>query len=152
MTANTVDTGVVIGTLNRQVATASDLVSQLKLAHWNVVGPEFIALHELFDKQADLVRGYVDEFAERVRALDGEAAGTVRQAAEATALEEFPHGEASATRIVQALTERFEMFSALLTQAIREADEAGDLTTQDLYIEVQREIDRNAWFLRAHLR
>lgn len=151
MTTATTDTGTLISTLGKHVATASDLVSQLKQAHWNVTGANFIALHELFDREADLVRGYVDEFAECIRALDGVPAGTVRQAARHSEIADFPEGKLSETETVRALVERFEQYSALLTRAIREADECGDLTTQDLYIEVQREIDRHAWFLRSHL-
>lgn len=150
-TATTDQKTTVIQTLGVHVATATDLVSQLKQAHWNVTGPNFIALHELFDRQADLVRGYVDEYAERMRALDGVPAGTVRQAAQASALPEFPSGKIAEQDTVRALVERFEQYSEMLSRGSSEADECGDLTTQDLYIEVQREIDRHAWFLRSHL-
>jgi starvation-inducible DNA-binding protein len=145
-------TAAVIDLLNLHLATASDLASQLKQAHWNVVGEEFIALHLMFDRQVELVRGYVDEFAERARALDGVAHGTVRKAAKHSALPEFPDGEVSAKDTLSALLERFQAYSVMLTEAIAQSDEAGDLTTQDLFIEVQREIDRNAYFLRSHLR
>ena len=137
-----------IGILNRHLATTSDLVSQLKQAHWNVVGENFIALHELFDKQADLMRGYTDEYAERIRALDGVPLGTVRQAAAASALAEFPEGEVDARSTAGMLEDRFADYSAMLSEAIRES-EGVDPTTQDLLIEVQREVDRQAWFLRA---
>ena len=140
-----------IGILNRHLATTSDLVSQLKQAHWNVVGENFIALHELFDRQADLMRGYADEYAERIRALDGVPLGTVRQAAAASALAEFPEGEVDARSTAGVLENRFADYSAMLGEAIRES-EGVDPTTQDLLIEVQREVDRQAWFLRAHRR
>ena len=140
-----------IGTLNRHLATATDLVSQLKQAHWNVVGENFIALHELFDRQADLLRGYADEYAERIRALDGLPQGTVRQAAAASELPEFPEGEVDARTTAGILEDRFARYSALLSEGIGES-EGVDPTTQDLLIEVQREVDRHTWFLRAHRR
>ena len=140
-----------IGTLNRHLATATDLVSQLKQAHWNVVGENFIALHELFDRQADLLRGYADEYAERIRALDGLPQGTVRQAAVASELPEFPEGEVDARTTAGILEDRFARYSAMLSEGIGES-EGVDPTTQDLLIEVQREVDRHTWFLRAHRR
>lgn len=141
----------VVALLNQHLATASDLASQLKQAHWNVVGEEFIALHLLFDRQVALVRGYVDEYAERARALDGVAHGTVRHAAANSPLPEFPDGEVSAHDTISALLERFTQYSEMLTDAIKQTD-GEDFTTQDLFIEVQREIDRNKYFLRSHLR
>ena len=67
--------------LNQRVASAVDLQMQMKQAHWNVKGPSFIGLHELFDKVAEAVEGYVDEIAERIVQLGGVAEGTVRMAA-----------------------------------------------------------------------
>ena len=151
MTTTTAQTALV-STLDRHVATASDLASQLKQAHWAIVGPNFIALHELFDQQVTLVRGYIDEFAERIRALGGMPCGTVRSAAASSELPEFPAGELHERQVVQTLVERFEQYSRMLTDAREEAAEAGDATTEDLYIEAQREIDRHAWFLRSHLK
>jgi starvation-inducible DNA-binding protein len=150
MTTTATDRSAVTGMLNEHVATATDLFSQLKQAHWRVEGPNFIALHELFDRQADLIRGYVDEFAERIKALGGDAHGTVRAAAAASRLPEFPDVRDERS-VVRALCERFETFSKMLSEAIERSEQAGDMTTQDIFIEVQREVDRHAWFLRAHL-
>ena len=59
--------------LNQRLASAVDLQMQMKQAHWNVKGPSFIGLHELFDKVAEAVEGYVDEIAERIVQLGGVA-------------------------------------------------------------------------------
>ena len=139
------------GTLNRHLAAATDLASQLKQAHWNVVGESFIALHELFDRQADLMRRYADEYAERIRALGGWPQGTVRRAAAASELPEFPGGEVDARTTAGLLEDRFARYSAMLGEGIAES-EGRDPTTQDLLIEAQREVDRQTWFLRAHRR
>lgn len=64
--------------LNRNLAAAIDLHAQVKQAHWNVRGPAFIAIHELFDKVADIVEGYSDTIAERAAALGGTAEGRFR--------------------------------------------------------------------------
>lgn len=142
----------VINTLDHHLATATDLFTQIKQAHWNVVGKNFIAVHELFDQEADLVRGYMDEYAERIRALGSVPSGTVRMAAQNSGLDEFPAGTVDSKEAVTELASRFDDYSGMLTAAIDETDEASDLTTQDIYIEAQREIDRHAWFLRSHVK
>jgi len=70
--------------LNQRLASAVDLQMQMKQAHWNVKGPSFIGLHELFDKVAEAVEGYVDQIAERIVQLGGVAEGTMRMAASRT--------------------------------------------------------------------
>ena len=79
--------------LNQRLASAVDLQMQMKQAHWNVKGPSFIGLHELFDKVAEAVEGYVDEIAERIVQLGGVAEGTVRMAASRTRLTEYSSGD-----------------------------------------------------------
>jgi starvation-inducible DNA-binding protein len=80
----------VIVILNDRLADAIDLQSQVKQAHWNVKGPHFIALHELFDKISDLVLEQIDEIAERVTSLGGTAEGTVAVAAKRSKLKNYP--------------------------------------------------------------
>ena len=75
--------------LNRHLAAAVDLHAQVKQAHWNVRGPTFIAIHELFDKVADAVEDYSDKIAERAGTLGGTAEGTVQTAAERSFLEPY---------------------------------------------------------------
>jgi hypothetical protein len=75
--------------MNQRLASAVDLQSQMKQAHWNVKGPSFIGLHELFDKVAEAVEGYVDQIAERIVQLGGVAEGTVRMVAPRTRLTEY---------------------------------------------------------------
>ncbi|HWC59865.1 MAG TPA: DNA starvation/stationary phase protection protein Dps, partial [Verrucomicrobiae bacterium] len=79
-----------IALVNRRLADVIDLQLQLKQAHWNVKGPNFIGLHELFDKIAESVEDYVDMVAERIVQLGGIAEGTVRTAAVRSQLEEYP--------------------------------------------------------------
>src|SRR5450755_3945258 len=67
--------------MNQRLASAVDLQMQMKQAHWNVKGPSFIGLHELFDRVEEAVESYVDMIAERIVQLGGIAEGTVRVAA-----------------------------------------------------------------------
>src|SRR5467141_4709166 len=76
--------------LNARLADCTDLQTQSKQAHWNVKGPHFIALHELFDKINEEVEDYVDLIAERAVQLGGAAEGTARMVAKRSSLAEYP--------------------------------------------------------------
>src|SRR5260370_41843776 len=84
------DRHALIGLLNQRLADTADLYSQNKQAHWNVKGPNFFQLHELFDQLASDVFPFIDMIAERVTALGGLATGTVRMSASNSALPESP--------------------------------------------------------------
>ncbi len=83
-----------VALLNRHLAAAIDLHPQIEQAHWNVRGPTFIAIHELFDKVADVVEEYSDKVAERAGTLGGTAEGTVQIAAGRSFLEPYRLGGA----------------------------------------------------------
>lgn len=140
-----------IALLNQQLADTFDLMSQTKEAHWNVKGPNFYQLHELFDELATSLLGYVDLIAERATALGGLATGTVRMAASASRLDEYPLGVTRDMEVVECLVERFAALAASTREAIEQAEELGDTDTADLFTEVSRELDKHLWFLEAHL-
>lgn len=140
-----------IALLNQQLADASDLYSQTKQAHWNVKGMQFFQLHELFDKLAEEVEEYIDLIAERATALGGTAQGTVRMAAEASRLPEYPRDAADSRQHVEALTARFAGLAKTTRAAIDAAADFGDVDTSDLFTEVSRGLDKQLWFLEAHL-
>jgi starvation-inducible DNA-binding protein len=142
---------VMVELLNQQLADTADLYSQTKQAHWNVKGINFIALHELFDKLAADVEPFVDTIAERATALGGTVFGTVRAAAAASKLREYPANLASGEDHVKALSDRYAAYAASTRAAIAQADEAGDPTTADLFTQVSAVIDKGLWFLEAHL-
>lgn len=140
-----------VGLLNQLLADTSDLYSQTKQTHWNVKGPEFYQLHLLFDELARAVEGFVDLIAERVTALGGEARGTVRMAAAGSRLPEYPSVLPEGLEHVAALAERFAQYGAFVRQEIDRTAELGDAATSDLLTEIQRVIDKQLWFLDAHL-
>ena len=137
--------------LNARLADVFDLYSQTKQAHWNVKGAQFIALHELFDDLAAELLDHADMIAERVTAMGGVALGTVRMAAAASSLPEFPTDAFEGMAVVEALADRYAAFSASVRAAIDTADQAGDKDTADLFTEVSRGVDKNLWFLEAHI-
>jgi starvation-inducible DNA-binding protein len=137
--------------LNQQLADTFDLYSQVKQAHWNVKGLNFMQLHLLFDEFADSLIGYVDMIAERVTALGGTALGTARMAAANSRLPEFPVDMVKDEQVVAVLAERFVNYAATTRAAIDTAAEHDDQGTSDLFTEVSRTIDKHLWFLEAHL-
>jgi starvation-inducible DNA-binding protein len=140
----------VIELLNARLADCIDLQTQTKQAHWNVKGPNFIALHELFDKINEEVEDYVDEIAERVVQLGGVAEGTARTAAKRSSLAEYPAKTVDGHGHVEALSSALAAFGAAARKGIDQANELGDLDTADLFTEVSRGIDKWLWFVEAH--
>src|SRR6201993_5313686 len=96
--------------LNARLADAIDLQTQTKQAHWNIKGPNFIALHELFDKVNEAVQEYVDEIAERAVQLGGVAEGTARVAASRSTLSEYPANAVDGRSHVEALSSALAAF------------------------------------------
>ncbi len=139
-----------IGLLNARLADAVDLATQMKQAHWNVKGPSFIALHELFDGIHAAVQGHVDNLAERITALGGTARGTAQVAAASSALPAYPLDIQSGANHVEAVSVALAAFGKGVRAAIAEAGEAGDADTEDLFVEVSRDIDKNLWLVEAH--
>ena len=141
-----------VAILNQLLADMTDLYSQTKQAHWNVRGQYFYMLHKLFDDLADKVEGHIDPMAERITTLGGVANGTVRQAAAASALEEFPTERAEDLHYVSALVERFAHCATALREGIEETADLGDADTADLLTAASRDVDMSLWMLEAHTR
>jgi starvation-inducible DNA-binding protein len=138
--------------LNARLADTFDLYSQLKQAHWSVRGSDFIQLHELYDTVAESVLEFVDEIAERATALGGLATGTVRMAAEASSLDEYPLDAIAGDETVQVVADRLATYGAAVREAIDVTDsELGDIDTSDLFTEISRSIDKHLWFVEAHV-
>ncbi|HKI57377.1 MAG TPA: DNA starvation/stationary phase protection protein Dps, partial [Trueperaceae bacterium] len=137
--------------LNRQLADTSDLASQLKQAHWNVKGRDFQQLHELFDEVYAALLPFVDELAERVATLGGTARGTVRMAAQASTLPEYPVGATTGGEHLEALRSRIADYAASTRRAIGAAETLGDPTTADLFTAVSRAVEQQLYFIESHL-
>ena len=136
--------------MNQRLADAVDLQMQMKQAHWNVKGPSFIALHELFDKVGEDVESYVDMIAERVVQLGGVAEGTVRAAAARSRLEEYPMTIGNGMAHVEAVARALSNFGREARNTINQAIELDDAGTADLFTEVSRGTDKWLWFVEAH--
>jgi starvation-inducible DNA-binding protein len=116
-----------------------------------VKGSDFIQLHLLFDEIAGHVLGFADLIAERATTLGGTANGTVRQAATTSTLPEYPTAAVDGMEAVQAVADRAAEYAASTRRAMEESEDLGDISTNDLFTEVSRQIDKDLWFLEAHL-
>lgn len=144
----------VIAILGASLADAIDLQTQCKAAHWNVKGPQFIALHKLFDDVNEAIEEHIDNLAERLVQLGGVAEGTARVVAKRSRLPEYPvSGKGAAVDgmdHVAALGTALAIFGAQARKDIDACTGAGDAGTADLYTEISRDVDKWLWFVEAH--
>jgi starvation-inducible DNA-binding protein len=136
--------------LNARLSDAIDLELQTKQAHWNVKGPSFIGLHELFDKLAEEVEDHIDTIAERIVQLGGVAHGTIQETQRKTTLPIYPTDIFEGTAHVAALSSSYAAFGKVIREAIDTADKAGDKDSADLFTGVSRAADKALWFIEAH--
>jgi starvation-inducible DNA-binding protein len=137
--------------LNARLADGLDLHSQIKFAHWNIKGPQFAALHPLFETFAVSLANHNDTFAERAVTLGAKAYGTVRHAAKSSRLPDYPQETTRDMEHVKLLAERIDKYLEGLRESRGVAEKHGDTDTVDLFTQVITEFEKHAWFLRASL-
>jgi len=137
--------------LNARLADLLDLERQAKQAHWNVKGPRFMMLHELFDETAALAVKWADDVAERAVQLGCVAEGTVEAVAARTSLAKAPLNVKSADEWVMVVAEALAHCSNAARADIPKADDADDAVTTDLLTRVAGEADKQLWFVESHL-
>jgi len=137
--------------LNSRLADGLDLHSQIKVAHWNIKGPQFAALHPLFETFAVSLAAFNDSIAERAVTLGARAYGTVRHVAKASKLPEYPQDTSRDLEHVRLLAERFDKYLDGVRESRSLGDKLGDTDTVDLLTGIVTEFEKNAWFLRASL-
>ncbi|MFJ8671965.1 Dps family protein [Streptomyces sp. NPDC093589] len=140
----------VIGRLRLRLHALNDLALTLKHVHWNVVGPHFIAVHEMLDPQVEAVRGMVDALAERVATLGGSPSGTPGALVKERTWDDYSVGRAQAIEHLGALDVVYSGIIKDHREAVAATD-ATDPVTQDLLIEHLRSLELFQWFVRAHL-
>jgi len=138
-------------TLNARLADGLDLHSQIKVAHWNIKGPQFAALHPLFETFAVALGTFNDTIAERAVTLGAKAYGTARHVAKTSKLPDYPQETTRDLDHVKLLVERFETYLTGLRESRKVAEENGDTDTEDMLTLVITEFEKNDWFLRASL-
>jgi len=139
-----------IGLLNQRLADGINLQLQCKQAHWNVKGPTFIALHELFDQVHGATLEYTDLIAERVVQLGGVAEGTVGVVATRSEIVDYPLRLTSGKEHVAALSDALSAFGRTVRIGIEEMNELEDADSADILTEISRGVDKWLWFVEAH--
>jgi starvation-inducible DNA-binding protein len=142
---------VSIALLNARLADGIDLALLTKQAHWNLKGPDFIGVHLMLDGFRTDQDEWNDTMAERAVQLGGTAVGTTQAVASATKLPAYPTDIYKIADHLAALIDRYADFANALHDNIDQADDAGDADTADVFTEVSRGIDKQLWFLEAHV-
>jgi starvation-inducible DNA-binding protein len=138
-------------TLNARLADGLDLHSQIKVAHWNIKGPQFASLHPLFETFAISLANHNDALAERAVTLGGRAFGTARHVASRSRLPDYPQETTRDLEHVRLLAERIELYLDGLRESRSVAEKHSDTDTVDLVTGIVTEFEKHAWFLRASL-
>jgi starvation-inducible DNA-binding protein len=146
--SNTRKTSIEI--LNARLADAIDLALITKQAHWNIKGPQFIAIHEMLDGFRKDLDNHVDTIAERAVQLGGTALGTSQLVAKDTPFEPYPTDIHKTKDHLAALIDRYATAAKRARAAIDDTDEAGDKGTADIFTAYSRSLDKSLWFLESH--
>jgi len=141
----------VAATLNDRLADGLDLHSQIKVAHWNIKGPQFASLHPLFETFALSLANHNDAVAERAVTLGAQVYGTARYTAGRSTLPEYPQDTRRDMEHVKALAERIEIYLEGLRKSRGVAETNRDTDSVDLLTQIVTEFEKHGWFLRASL-
>jgi starvation-inducible DNA-binding protein len=138
-----------IDALNGALANASILLIKTKKFHWDVVGPQFLTLHRLWDEQYESIAGYVDELAERVRMLGGLPIGTAAGFLDKSVIREHPGDVGNATQAVSMLLTDHETVVRTLREAIGICEK--DAGSADFLTRLLEHHEKMSWMLRSFL-
>ena len=139
-----------IDLLNANLANLIDLSLDSKQCHWNLQGTGFIGVHQLLDETTERLYEALDAVAERIVILGGSPNGLASRVAKDSILEDYPTDITEVDQHVRELTTRYKTVAETLREAIETAGDAGDEDTADLFTEVSRIVDKDAWFIGAN--
>ena len=142
--------GEVIRLLRMRLHALNDLALTLKHVHWNVIGPHFIAVHEMLDPQVDAVREMIDDVAERISTLGGSPPGTPGVLVSERHWDDYTIGRAEAIEHLGALDVVYTGVIEDHRAAVDTTDDI-DLVTQDMLISQLSRLELFQWFVRAHI-
>ncbi|MEO0564351.1 MAG: DNA starvation/stationary phase protection protein [Chloroflexota bacterium] len=139
-----------IGLLKAALADQHVLYMKMRHYHWNITGPQFIALHELIEEQYDDIADTIDDTAERIRQYGDFAPGTLAYMIENSRLSEDPEVP-TAREMVANLVADHESVIRALREDIEVADDHDDVAVEDYFTGLLQDHQKMAWLLRAHL-
>lgn len=136
--------------LSRLLADSYTLYLKTHNYHWNVTGPQFTALHTMFETQYNELALAVDQIAERIRALGYPAPGSYSAFAELTSIEE-EIDQPAAEEMIKRLVAGQEAVVRTARSVFPSVDEANDEPSADLLTQRMQIHEKNAWMLRSML-
>jgi starvation-inducible DNA-binding protein len=142
--------GELVALLQDRLNALNDLALTLKHVHWNVVGPHFIAVHQMLDPQVEAVRLMVDDLAERIATLGGSPVGTPGALVAQRGWDDYSIGRADTTAHLAALDIVYSGIIETYREAIEKTEEL-DPVTEDLLVGQSGRLEQFHWFVRAHL-
>ena len=140
-----------IEVLSARLSDSIAMLLALKQAHWNIKGPNFIAIHELLDDVYERLEGHVDAMAERIQMLDGVAKGTAEHVSDASSIEAYPLDLTSSADHVKAVSERMRDLGGKVREGIEATESAGEADAADILTNLSRDLDQDLWFIQSHL-
>ena len=141
----------IITILQNRLSNEQEAALVLKHAHWNLVGPNFIAVHEMLDPEVDSVLNQADETAERISQLGGSPMGRADDVVTNRSWDKFElTGRKSVEEYLKALIAYYEQFIAADREAIKQLDELDVISSNIIQDHVQ-DLEKFLWFMRAHL-
>ena len=141
----------IIDLLQDRLSDSIDLLLQTKQAHWNVKGPQFIALHELFDDIHKDVRDFVDQVAERIMQLGGSAEGTLQATVHRSHLPTYSLDIMQDLDHAEALSNSLAFYGKCIREDVSVLEKLEDPGTVDLFVKILRKTDKDLWFVESHL-
>lgn len=144
------DAGRVIEILSERLVALIDLELTLKHIHWNVVGPNFIAVHEMLDPQVDACRAMVDTLAERIATLGGTPQGTPGAVVKNRDWSDYSLGRAQVEEHLGALDVVYSGLNESHRKALAAVADI-DPVSEDILTGQLADLELNQWFIRAHL-
>ncbi|TLP95840.1 DNA starvation/stationary phase protection protein [Nesterenkonia salmonea] len=140
----------IAGLLQDRLHALNDLQLVLKHVHWNVVGPNFIGVHEMLDPQTAQVREYADEIAERIATLGTAPSGLSGELVTERRWKDYPLFKAN---VETHLTELDKVYTGVIEDHRQVLGKVGDTDpiTEDLLIGQVKELELFQWFIRSHV-
>lgn len=141
----------IVNVLQEHLSNSIDLVLQAKQAHWNVKGPDFIALHKLFDEVYKDAGDYSDLIAERIVQLGGIAKGTINSTEKLSELPEYPLTISASHQHISIIAHSLAYYEESIRNGLMRVNEVNDQVTADILTEISRRVNKLLWFVEAHL-
>lgn len=145
------ETDGIVDALNKLLANYHVHYQKLRNFHWNVVGPDFFDLHEIFEQDYNKAKKSIDVIAERIRIFGRRPLSNLSEYLETSSIEEVDSRGMSGNEMAREIVSDYETLLSFLVDTADEANQVGDIGTSDMATKFARYIEKRHWMLRAFL-